>query len=209
MLTRQIRNGGILLVFFALCGCQSTPTTQSVPDSPTEEVVTAAVPSPAPSAISTVNPRMDSTQKVASEKEEQPVRAVPTANTKKERKRAEEKTTNEASLERPKKHVRKAPAIKFAETVHQFGTIQSGEKVKHEFKFENVGDAPLVIKNVEVSCGCTFPSYPFLPIEPGDEGVIEVTFDSTHKVGRQKPVVTITTNTRPSTHKLYMEGVVN
>lgn len=107
----------------------------------------------------------------------------------------------------PKKK-KKRSKIKFDETTHKFGTIKTGDKISHKFKFTNTGNAPLVIKNVDVTCGCTFPSYPFLPIKPGEEGEIDVTFNSEHKIGRQKPTVTVVTNGRPRTLKLYMEGFV-
>ncbi len=107
-----------------------------------------------------------------------------------------------------KKKIKKRAKIKFDELVHKFGSIKTGDKVNHQFKFKNTGNAPLVIKSVDVSCGCTFPSYPFLPIEPGKEGAIDVTFDSTNKVGRQKPTVTVVTNGRPRTIKLNLEGFV-
>ncbi len=108
----------------------------------------------------------------------------------------------------PKKKKKRRSKIKFEETTHKFGTIKTGDKISHKFKFTNTGNAPLVIKNVDVSCGCTFPSYPFLPIKPGEEGEIDVTFNSEHKIGRQKPTVTVVTNGRPRTLKLYMEGFV-
>lgn len=107
-----------------------------------------------------------------------------------------------------KKKVRKRAKIKFDGLVHKFGTIKTGDKISHQFKFKNTGNAPLVIKNVDVSCGCTFPSYPFLPIQPGKEGAIDVTFDSEHKIGRQKPTITVVTNGRPRTIKLNLEGFV-
>ena len=107
-----------------------------------------------------------------------------------------------------KKKVKKRAKIKFDGLVHKFGTIKTGDKISHQFKFKNTGNAPLVIKSVDVSCGCTFPSYPFLPIEPGKEGAIDVTFDSEHKVGRQKPTITVVTNGRPRTIKLNLEGFV-
>ncbi len=103
---------------------------------------------------------------------------------------------------------RKRAKIAFEKTTYQFGTIKEGEKIKHDFVFKNTGNAPLLIKKVEVSCGCTFPSYPFIPIEPGEKGKIGVTFNSEHKSGRQKPTVTIITNARPRTHKLFLEGFV-
>ncbi len=99
-------------------------------------------------------------------------------------------------------------AIKFEALSYGFGKIKQGEIVKHDFKFKNVGNAPLVIKKVDVSCGCTFPSYPFIPIEPGKEGTIGITYDSKNKAGRQKPVITVVTNGSPRTLKLNLEGYV-
>lgn len=121
---------------------------------------------------------------------------------------AEQRTVSKPEKKKTKKKVKKRAKIKFDQLVHKFGTIKTGDKVNHTFKFKNTGNAPLVIKNVDVSCGCTFPSYPFLPIEPGEQGAIDVTFDSAHKVGRQKPTVTVVTNGRPRIVKLNLEGFV-
>ena len=113
---------------------------------------------------------------------------------------------------KPKKKKKSKPKkrakINFEETVHKYGFIKQGDIVKHDFKFTNTGNAPLVIKNVDASCGCTFPSYPFIPIEPGKEGVIGVTFDSKGKIGPQKPTITVVTNGRPRTLKLNLDGYV-
>lgn len=35
--------------------------------------------------------------------------------------------------------------LEFKKTVHDFGTLQQGEKVSHVFEFVNAGDAPLQI----------------------------------------------------------------
>jgi len=133
-------------------------------------------------------------------KEKEPAKEVKSTTTKAADRKKEPATA-------PKK-VKKRSKIKFKETTHKFGTIKTGDKISHKFKFTNTGNAPLVIKNVDVSCGCTFPSYPFLPIKPGEEGEIDVTFNSEHKIGRQKPTVTVVTNGRPRKLKLYMEGFV-
>lgn len=58
------------------------------------------------------------------------------------------------------------------------------------------------------TCGCTQPSFPFLPIAPGEEGTISVTFNSTGKINEQRPTVTVITNGRPSIVKLNLEGMV-
>jgi len=102
-----------------------------------------------------------------------------------------------------------APLISFYNTVHNYGTIEQGDKVEYKFKFKNVGKSELVVVDASASCGCTKPSYPFIPIEPGEEGYIGVTFDSKGKLGRQKPSVVITTNADPATYTIYLEGYVD
>lgn len=86
------------------------------------------------------------------------------------------------------------PFIEFTETEFDFGDIKSGEKVAHTFEFKNSGDAPLVISNVVTTCGCTASNWPRQPILPGEKSKIDVTFDSTGKVGHQNKVITIMSN---------------
>lgn len=123
-------------------------------------------------------------------------------------KKEEVKEKAEKLVEKVEKEIKKRSKISFPETTWNFGDIKDGEIVSHDFKFKNTGNAPLLIKNVTASCGCTQPSFPFLPIEPGEEGVIGVTFNSTGKINEQRPTVTVITNSRPSTHKLKLEGMV-
>ena len=85
--------------------------------------------------------------------------------------------------------------IKWEESTHNFGDIYQGDKVNHTFHFKNVGTTPLIITNVEVTCGCTIPKgWPRNPVLPGDKGELEVLFNSTGKMGKQTKVVTIISN---------------
>jgi len=45
------------------------------------------------------------------------------------------------------------------------------------FEFTNTGDAPLIITNVQSTCGCTIPSKPKEPIMPGKNGQIEIKYN--------------------------------
>ncbi len=88
---------------------------------------------------------------------------------------------------------------------HDFGDLVQGEKVEHTFTFTNTGDQPLVITNVEVTCGCTTPKgWPRDPIMPGQKGELTVAFDSTGKIGRQNKVVTITSNSTGTTNQVLI-----
>jgi len=112
-------------------------------------------------------------------------------------------TTTKAA---PKKSTSGKAVMSFDKKVFEFGRIKPGDVIDHKFKFTNTGSAPLVIQNAEVSCGCTHPSFPFVPIEPGETGFIGVTFDSKGKIGKQKPTVTLITNVGKK--KIYLEGMV-
>ncbi|MEP2024629.1 MAG: DUF1573 domain-containing protein [Reichenbachiella sp.] len=86
------------------------------------------------------------------------------------------------------------PFIKFTEKSHDFGDIEQGESVEYTFEFTNTGDAPVVISNVMTTCGCTASSWPREPVLPGVSSKIEVSFNSTGKIGHQNKVITIMSN---------------
>ncbi len=91
----------------------------------------------------------------------------------------------------------KGAIITWEVTSYEFGDIYKGDKVQHTFKFTNTGSSPLIITNVEVTCGCTIPKgWPRDPIMPGNRGELQVQFDSSGKFGRQNKVVTVVSNSR-------------
>lgn len=102
----------------------------------------------------------------------------------------------ETEIQKREKKMKAMPktVISFDDTKHSFGTIKEGEKVKHSYHFKNTGNAPLLISNAVASCGCTVPSYPKQPIQPGEEGDIVVEFNSKNRPGHQKKNVLIYSN---------------
>lgn len=100
------------------------------------------------------------------------------------------------------------PKIKFHETNFDFGTIQEGESVQHEFTFTNTGDAPLKVLKARPSCGCTVPSWSKDPIAPGEKGSMMVKFNSRGKHGKQHKSVRLTTNTKSGNEVLHFTANV-
>ena len=86
------------------------------------------------------------------------------------------------------------PQITFEEKTFDFGDIQQGDQVEHIFAFENTGDAPLILTNVQTTCGCTVPKWPREPIPPGQKSQILVKFNSTGKMGKINKVVKVISN---------------
>lgn len=98
--------------------------------------------------------------------------------------------------------------VKFAETAHNFGTIQQDTKNTKIFKFTNTGTEPLIIEDAQGSCGCTVPKFPKEPIKPGETGDIEVVYSPGKQQGAQSKTVTITANTNPITSTIVISAEV-
>ncbi len=82
----------------------------------------------------------------------------------------------------------------FIDDFFDFGTIAEGEVVSHVFRFRNSGSAVLIIKDVIPSCGCTSSRLSSKMLKPGEEGSIEVIFDSRGWYGSQYKSLALRTN---------------
>lgn len=100
----------------------------------------------------------------------------------------------------------KVANIEFEELVYDFGSLDEGEKAFHDFEFSNTGDAPLIISDVEVSCGCTTPSFPKEAIAPGEKSSVRIGFNSKGKSGRFDKSVTVVSNAEDSAVRLRIVG---
>jgi hypothetical protein len=89
-----------------------------------------------------------------------------------------------------------------------FGTITQGDTVHRSFKFINAGKEPLIITEAHGSCGCTQPKFGKDPIKKGEASTIEVTFNSTGKMGVQDKTITISSNAKGGQKVLHLKGTV-
>jgi Protein of unknown function (DUF1573). len=102
----------------------------------------------------------------------------------------------------------KAAEITFEKTEHDFGKLLQGEVVSYTFKFKNTGNAPLLISEVNKSCGCTASEYSKDPIKPDEEGTLKITYDSKGHNGFQNKTLNVKTNTNPSVTHLRIKALV-
>ena len=101
------------------------------------------------------------------------------------------------------------PKIQFETPTHDFGTIQEESgPVTHSFMFTNTGNEPVVLSNVQASCGCTTPEWSREPIEPGEKGVVKAEYNPRNRPGVFAKSVTVTANDAEGTHVLHIKGVV-
>jgi hypothetical protein len=78
--------------------------------------------------------------------------------------------------------------IWFEATVHDYGEIPRDGDGSWEFRFRNIGQQAIVINRVRTTCGCTVPSWPREPIEPGGSGDITVEYNTAQTGAFQKSV---------------------
>jgi hypothetical protein len=94
-------------------------------------------------------------------------------------------------------------------TSRNFGTIPEGRKLEVAYRFINSGTKPLIIQQVQPSCGCTVAEQPEEPVLPGKEGVIKATFNSEGRIGVNNKTLYVMANTRGSqTNQLRFSVVV-
>ncbi len=97
--------------------------------------------------------------------------------------------------------------ITFEKEVIDYGTIAQNANGIRTFKFTNTGNAPLIISNAKGSCGCTVPTWPKKPINPGESAEISVKY-ATSRLGPINKSVTVTSNATTPTKVLRIKGNV-
>ncbi len=68
--------------------------------------------------------------------------------------------------------------LALSEPSFDFGKIKKGDIVEHVYEVTNTGKNPLIISNVQPTCGCTVPDFTKDPILPGQKGKITLKFNS-------------------------------
>lgn len=109
------------------------------------------------------------------------------------------------SLEQPSEA---KPEIVFEKKSHDFGAIDEGVMATTTFTFKNTGNAPLILKTVNASCGCTTPKWSKEPINPGETGEITAVYNSKGRPGNFTKSITVKHNAENGTDILTIRGNV-
>jgi hypothetical protein len=85
-------------------------------------------------------------------------------------------------------------ALRLKEVEYNFGKIPQGKPVYHLFEVVNNSNVPLVLSNVQASCGCTTPEWDKEhPIPAGGKGEIKVGYNAAAN-GAFEKFITVTYN---------------
>lgn len=119
------------------------------------------------------------------------------------------KVNTEASKDNKKADKKtKVAEITFESLEYDYGNIYKGDNGECVFKFKNTGKAPLTINNCRASCGCTVPSWPKDPIDPGMSAFIKVKYD-TNRIGTINKSITVTSDAVNNSVVLHIKGFIS
>ncbi|HLP56058.1 MAG TPA: DUF1573 domain-containing protein [Fluviicola sp.] len=112
--------------------------------------------------------------------------------------------------EAPAKKTPKKPAkpiVEFKTMTIERADIPYDSKEQFVFEFKNNGSTPVIITNVQTSCGCTKAKQPEEPVAKKKTGEIAVNYD-TKRVGNFTKTITVTTNVSTEPIILTIKGNV-
>lgn len=97
--------------------------------------------------------------------------------------------------------------IFFEQSTYDYGQISEDSDGIYMISFKNIGEQAIIINRVRSSCGCTIPTWPKKPIEPGEFGEIEVKYN-TALAGSFMKSVYVYSSAANSPVKLVIKGKV-
>jgi hypothetical protein len=99
--------------------------------------------------------------------------------------------------------------LQVSATEHDFGTFkEEGGRQTFDFIVTNTGTEPLVIQNVQASCGCTTPEWTKQPIPAGAKGKVTAIYDPKDRPGQFNKTLSVYANTKPEVTVLVIKGEV-
>jgi hypothetical protein len=115
--------------------------------------------------------------------------------------------TTTAPAPPPSSQPARDPRLEITPTALAFGDIWQGTPCKREFAIKNVSTEPLKLK-AESSCGCTVPTQPKSPLEPGESSTFTVTYDTKHAGAAHKKVMLNLEGTKQTLWEIPVDGNV-
>lgn len=97
--------------------------------------------------------------------------------------------------------------VRFDRDSLQLGAVKYGTSRKATFRFINTGVFPLIIRDVQSTCGCTSIKWGKHPVKPGESGEISVTFDP-NSLGKFTKTLQVLCNVKEKVIHLRLHGSV-
>lgn len=85
-------------------------------------------------------------------------------------------------------------SISIENPIRHYYPVMQGNTLEVSYRITNTGDAPLLIREIQTSCGCITTNFYSRPIAPGGVGFVNLAFDSDKNIGYVKHYISIIAN---------------
>ncbi|GBD89877.1 hypothetical protein BMS3Abin04_00590 [bacterium BMS3Abin04] len=99
-----------------------------------------------------------------------------------------------ANVVEDKKLLLDTPHIELSTNRYNFGNAKEGDVLKLIVKVKNTGKKPLIINDINSSCGCTAALMSSKKLNPNQVGDLSISFDTAKREGKISRTVTIFSN---------------
>jgi hypothetical protein len=120
---------------------------------------------------------------------------------------AQNKTTKKEAEPQYVPKVTTGAEIEFDKISFDYGTLEVGDVKTGTFTYTNVGNKPLVLFDVTVSCDCTEVEWQKEPVMPGKKGTIKAVYTA-KTPGVIAKQITLQSNAQTDRIKLQLKGNV-
>lgn len=97
--------------------------------------------------------------------------------------------------------------VRFDQDSLQLGIVKYGTSREAVFRFINTGASPLIIRDVQSTCGCTSVKWGKHPVKPGESGEIAIIFDP-NSLGHFAKTIKVVCNVKENVINLKLYGSV-
>ena len=102
----------------------------------------------------------------------------------------------------------KEPKIQFVEYLYDFGESHQKTKISRDYLYQNVGNAPLVVKRVKSSCQCITSFAEAQTLMPGEKGRLKISFIPTRGGFQSQPIEVYSNDPRRPVTVLTVMGFI-
>ena len=88
------------------------------------------------------------------------------------------------------------------------GSIPQGTPKPIVFEFKNTGKTPVILTNVQGSCGCTATNYTKTAVKPGEKGTVTATYNAAAGGAFHKTVTVMTSEENSAPKIITIKGPV-
>lgn len=101
--------------------------------------------------------------------------------------------------------------LQISGSTHDFGSVQAGTELRHQFKLRNLHPWPIVVTGVNSDCGCTrsiVEQNPPFRLAPFQSITVSTALNTRGRTGRFSQNVHVTTSDNPNGTQLQLRGEV-